>query len=150
MNGNNKPSRNGVSVIDGNTVWIEGNCISNIAARCMPGAIDIEPNGTNSQIENIYVKSNYINRSRGRVGAISLVIGNNACAANNVQINGNNIEFMPTEQGVTPRAFHFKMKSSAKSNDVIVTNNTIGSGINHFFFDADSINNFILSNNTGN
>ena len=84
MNGNNKPSRNGVSVIDGNSVWIENNSISKISARCMPGAIDIEPNNTDSQIENIYVKNNYINRSRGGVAAIALVIHENACAANNV------------------------------------------------------------------
>lgn len=150
MNGNNKPSRNGVSVIDGNSVWIENNSISKISARCMPGAIDIEPNNTDSQIENIYVKNNYINRSRGGVAAIALVIHENACAANNVQISGNTIEFTPTEQGITPRAFYFKLKSSVQSSNVIVTNNTIGSDIIHYFFNVNCVKNLISSNNASN
>lgn len=148
FDGEGTPSRNGVSVIDGNTVRIKDNNIDNITAACMPGAIDIEPNYTTSQIENIHVEGNHINRSRGNVAAVALVIGSNACTAHNVHFSGNNIQFTPSMQGYNPKAFFFRHRSATKCSNIIVSENTIGSNLKEFVFDGDTVaNNLVLGNN---
>lgn len=59
-----KDNRNGISVVEGNGVWIQDNTFTRIGRSDMPGAIDIEPdsggtpNGVLGVIQNIHVTDN--------------------------------------------------------------------------------------------
>lgn len=65
-------NRNGISVINGQNVLIQGNTIRNTSSNKMPGAIDVEPNNSAYTIENIKIIGNTIEGSRGRCGAIEI------------------------------------------------------------------------------
>lgn len=64
FDGVNNDNRNGISVIDGSGVVIEGNYFKNTTKSGMPGAIDIEPDANLfARIRNIVIKKNYITNS---------------------------------------------------------------------------------------
>jgi hypothetical protein len=76
FDGYDNHTRQGVSVIDGNNVWILNNRFENIGASNMPGAIDVEPNGYNNMYinRNINICNNYFNNCIGLGGAIVFVL----------------------------------------------------------------------------
>ena len=76
FDGYDNHTRQGVSVIDGNNVWISNNRFENIGASNMPGAIDVEPNGYNNMYinRNINICNNYFNNCIGQGGAIVFVL----------------------------------------------------------------------------
>ena len=64
FDGVNNDNRNGISVIDGSGVVIEGNYFKNTTKAGMPGAIDIEPDANLfARIRNIVIQNNYITNS---------------------------------------------------------------------------------------
>ena len=69
-------NRNGISVISGQNVLIQGNVIRNTSRKDMPGAIDVEPNNSAYTIENIRIIGNTISGSRGNGGAIEVCMFN--------------------------------------------------------------------------
>lgn len=69
-------NRNGISVISGQNVLIQGNVIRNTSRKDMPGAIDVEPNNSAYTIENIRIIGNTISGSRGGCGAIEICMFN--------------------------------------------------------------------------
>lgn len=69
-------NRNGISVINGQNVLIQGNVIRNTSRKDMPGAIDVEPNNSAYTIEDIRIIGNTIEESRGRCGAIEICMVN--------------------------------------------------------------------------
>lgn len=69
-------NRNGISVINGKNVLVQGNTIRNTSRKDMPGAIDVEPNNSAYTIENIKIIGNTISGSRGGCGAIEICMHN--------------------------------------------------------------------------
>ena len=68
-------NRNGLSIIDGNGVYLERCHFKNCTMPTMPGAIDIEPNANAwSIIKNIHVRKCKFNNIGGNVGVISLIL----------------------------------------------------------------------------
>ena len=141
IDGKNKDCRNGISIIDGNGVSITANNIVNTSCPTMPGAIDIEPNYTRSVINNITISDNYINRCRGGVAAISVVISEKACPASNITITRNTIEFENNAATAKMKkvrdyvGFFFRLKGTMKSSGINVSNNYVGNGIRPYRID---------------
>jgi hypothetical protein len=74
FDGVNSDNRNGVSVIDGDGVFIQNNTFLNCTKSTMPGPIDIEPDGSLfSIIRNIHITNNTV-QSFGGNQAISCAI----------------------------------------------------------------------------
>ena len=72
-------TRNGISVIDGDNIVVNGNVFKNIAKQYMPGSIDIEPNPYPYYIvRNIIVSSNMFENCQGSNGHIGYFIPNNS------------------------------------------------------------------------
>lgn len=69
-------NRNGISIINGKNVLIQGNTICNTSRHDMPGAIDVEPNNSAYTIEYIRIKNNVIKGSHGCNAAISVCMSN--------------------------------------------------------------------------
>jgi hypothetical protein len=75
FDGVNKENRNGISVIDGDGVLIEGNYFTRCTRSTMPGAIDIEPDAQVFHvIKDIKIVNNKLYDIGGNVGAISVVL----------------------------------------------------------------------------
>jgi hypothetical protein len=92
IDGVNSDNRNGVSIIDGNGILIEGNHFTRCTRSNMPGAIDIEPDSnTFHVIQDIKIKNNKFDTIGGNVGAISVVLPGIAYATmpNGLFIEGN-------------------------------------------------------------
>jgi hypothetical protein len=74
FNGVNNQNRNGISIIDGDGIFIERNSFNNIANPKMPGAIDIEPDQSFNAIQNILIQNNKF-RGTGN-GSINVILQN--------------------------------------------------------------------------
>lgn len=92
IRGDSHNNRNGISVINGKNVKIKNNKIFNTSKSNMPGAIDIESNGSAYTIENIEILDNYIEGSKGAVGAICLVSILDGSPLHNIHVEGNVIK----------------------------------------------------------
>ncbi len=68
--------RQGVSIIEGREILIEGNHFNDLCAPTMPGAIDIEPNPLDATaiIHNISVRGNTFRNIGGNVGDVAIAI----------------------------------------------------------------------------
>lgn len=141
IDGKNKDCRNGISIIDGSGISITSNNIVNTSCPTMPGAIDVEPNYTRSVISNITISDNYINRCRGGVAAISVVISEKACPASNITITRNTIEFENNAATAKMKkvreyvGFYFRLKSTTKSSGINVSNNYVANGVRPYRID---------------
>ncbi|MDB5797074.1 MAG: hypothetical protein JWP36_976 [Paucimonas sp.] len=71
FDGINHANRQGISVIDGETLRIEDNSFERCTRNNMPGAIDFEPNDGRSIIRDVSVKRNRFNDVGGNVGVIA-------------------------------------------------------------------------------
>lgn len=75
FDGINRENRNGVSVIDGNGVLIEGNYFTRCTKSTMPGAVDIEPDAQIFHVvRDIKVVNNKFFDIGGNVAAISFFL----------------------------------------------------------------------------
>lgn len=75
FDGVNKQNRNGISVIDGDGVLIDGNYLTRCTRSNMPGAIDIEPDAYTFHVaKDIKIVNNKLFDIGGNVGAISVFL----------------------------------------------------------------------------
>lgn len=89
--GEHHNTRNGIAVINGKNVTIEGNIIMNTTKAGMPGAIDIEANNSAFTIDNIRVVNNTIEGCMGTAGGICVNANDRQGPAHNIYIIGNTI-----------------------------------------------------------
>lgn len=84
-------NRNGISVITGEEILIDGNHFYQITKADMPGPIDLEPNTTSQTIYNVCISNNTFNGCRG--GVTTYITGTTYSDVNsirNISIIGNN------------------------------------------------------------
>lgn len=75
IDGVNNDNRNGVSVIDGNSINIDNNYFTRCSRSSMPGAIDVEPDASVFHvIRDISIRNNRIDDCRGGVAAITILL----------------------------------------------------------------------------
>lgn len=126
FDGVNHSNRNGISIIDGSGVLIEGNQFINIAQPKMPGAIDVEPNGNPFHVaKDITIRNNSLVSIGGNVGAISFVFNSKlAEMPSTLRVEGNSISGNNTGivylGGISPSA-------ASAPNHLSIINNTITS-----------------------
>lgn len=92
VGGEHHNNRNGISVMSGKNVLINGNSIRNTSRYDMPGGIDIEPNNSAYTIENIRIIGNNFVGCRGTVGAIGVVMLKDGAPGHNITIESNIIK----------------------------------------------------------
>ncbi len=100
FDGVNNMNRNGVSIIDGDTVILERNRFTRTSKVTMPGAIDIEPDSNAfAIIRNIFIRHNSGDHIGGGVGFVSLFLSLpiNAYAAtpSNIVVERNSVAGSP-------------------------------------------------------
>lgn len=134
-------NRNGISVINGQNVLIQGNTICNTSRYDMPGAIDVEPNNAAYTIENIRIIGNIIDGSRGCCGAIEICMfnggpGRHIFVEDNIISNSNlglyiclktidtTEHFVIRNNYVAPDTPPYKFVGDGRSKDWVITGNT--------------------------
>lgn len=128
FDGVNHSNRNGISIIDGNGVLIEGNLFKNTTQPNMPGAIDVEPNGNSFHVvKNITIRNNELSAIGGNVAAISLLFNSLLSVTPTIfRIEGNSIA--GTNGGILFNAGVRPTATSIPSNLVIANNVVTTSG----------------------
>jgi len=120
IDGINKDNRNGISVIDGSTVRIEGNVLQNCSRSTMPGPIDIEPNNAANVILDISVIDNTFRNSDGANGMVSIVVASTLTTPPAAFVFANN-----TMTGSTQYAFNFRISNNySTAQNIVVSGNT--------------------------
>ncbi len=76
INGIDCNNRNGISVVHGSNITIEGNIIVQTSRSDMPGAIDIEPDQPFHHVQDIKILNNTITGGKAGVGLVSIYLGN--------------------------------------------------------------------------
>lgn len=126
FDGINHSNRNGISIIDGIGVLIDGNKFINTSQPKMPGAIDVEPDGNTFHLaKNITIINNKLISIGGNVGAISFVFNSKLAEtptmlrveANSITGNNTGIVYLG---GISPTA-------TSPPNNLIIANNVITS-----------------------
>lgn len=120
IDGVNKDNRNGVSVIDGTNVRIEGNTFQNCTRSSMPGPVDIEPNDAANIILDISVVGNTFRNSDGANGMVSVVIASTLTTAPAGFLISNNTMAGSTQYAVNLRIFN----DYATPQNIVISNNT--------------------------
>ncbi len=133
-------NRNGISVINGKDVLIQGNTIRNTSRHDMPGAIDVEPNNSAYTIENIRIIGNTIDGSRGSCAAIEVCMFNggpghqiyvedNVISNSNlglyicVQTDGTTEDFVIRNNHVAADTPPYKFVGNGKSKNWVISGN---------------------------
>ena len=178
IDGVNNDNRNGVSVIDGDGVLIEGNHFKNCTRSNMPGAIDVEPNGDLfSVVRNITVSNNRFTNCTGYGGLINFIVGAaafttppcNFSAIGNTASNASTsfLVFSPqvADRGVpinlvmaqntyngSGRPFDFSRPSGGFIDGVSITGNTFKYGYSALlaFTNTETAKNVTIANNVFN
>jgi hypothetical protein len=120
IDGVNKDNRNGVSVIDGTNVRIEGNTFQNITRSSMPGPVDIEPNNVANVLLDISVVGNTFRNSDGANGMVSVVIASTLTTPPSGFVISNNTMAGATQYAVNLRIFN----DYATPQNIVIANNT--------------------------
>ncbi|QQT31985.1 hypothetical protein I6I99_05285 [Sphingobacterium multivorum] len=155
LDGRNNQNRNGISVIDGDSIKIFNNTIQNFTRGDMPGGIDIEPNKQIDYIiQNIFIENNILYNIGGMAGVIGCY-----GSANPKTIEPNNI-FIRNNQilggGTIKNRFSFfaDMKAKPKdestntpSNNIVFEGNLIQQGTADRLFLLYGIKDIIINNN---
>lgn len=98
FDGVNNDNRNAMSITDCTNMVIEGNSFRRCTRSNMPGAIDIEPNATDTYVKlnGIVIRDNFFKDIGGDVGVISFLTSTDSAAYDqhpqNFTITGNTIE----------------------------------------------------------
>lgn len=87
--GGSHNNRNGISIISGEHVLVDGNKIYETSKKGMPGAIDVEPNNSAYTVDDIIISNNIINSSKG--SGICLVSPGGEAPLYNITIMGNRV-----------------------------------------------------------
>ena len=145
IDGVNNDNRNGISIVDGDEVLIQGNTFINCTRNTMPGCIDIEPDANVFHVaRNIRILNNFFENCLGNVGYIGLILSaatftnqpKNFVIANNVfQGSSTGIAFSNTATSY-PEPFKISIANNSGSvgrfvnfsewvNGVAITGNTI-------------------------
>lgn len=134
-------NRNGISVINGKDVLIEGNTILNTSRNDMPGAIDVEPNNSAYTIENIRIIGNTIKGSRGNCGAIEVCMVKGG-PGYHVYVEDNHIS--DSNLGI-----YIYLKTENTTEHFVIRNNRIAADTPPYKFVGDGKSkNWIISGNT--
>ncbi|MBQ8656641.1 MAG: right-handed parallel beta-helix repeat-containing protein [Prevotella sp.] len=134
-------NRNGISVINGQNVLIQGNTIRNTSRHDMPGAIDVEPNNSAYTIENIRIIGNTIDGSRGGCGAIEICMfnggpGHHIYVEDNVISNSN-------------LGIYIYLKTTDTTEHFVIRNNYVAADTPPYKFVGDGRSkDWIISGNT--
>lgn len=91
VDGGNHNNRNGISIISGLDVLVEGNTILETSKGNMPGAIDVEANNIAYTIKKIVIRKNIISECKGGVAAICVVSNAQEAPARGITIESNTI-----------------------------------------------------------
>jgi len=92
FDGVNYSNRNGISILDGNGILIEGNSFRNTSQNNMPGAIDIEPENSYHLVKHITIRNNDFANIGGNVAAIAFVLNQSISkASSGFRVIGNSI-----------------------------------------------------------
>lgn len=125
FDGVNKQNRNGISIIDGDGIYIDRCQFRNCTQPNMPGAIDIEPNANAfAIIKNIQIRKCKFKNIGGNTGAIGMFLplsqSQLTTPAENIIVEGNVIDTTTDSEG----AFSFKQVQTSPIDD-----NSIGLNI---------------------
>ncbi len=126
IGGNHHNNRNGVSVVNGRNVLINGNTFKNTSRKDMPGGIDIEPNNSAYTIENIRIENNVLEGIQGSGGAICVVVFNEG-PAHKISIIGNKIS-------KSSNGLFIYVKTEDTSDNFVIKNNVIASDTRPYYF----------------
>lgn len=122
FDGVNQQNRNGISVIDGDGIYIDKCVFKNCTQPNMPGAIDLEPNTNNWHIvKNVYVTKCKFKNVGGNTGVIGLYVpvAQLNTPVENIIIEGNTIDTTTNSQS----AFYLRhVRSAAMDNATLDLN----------------------------
>jgi len=110
FDGVNKQNRNAISIIDGDGIYIDKCIFKNCTQPNMPGAIDIEPNPTNTWaiIRNIHIRNCKFKNIGGNTGVVGMYIPISQSQltnpVENITVEGCSIDTTTDTQS----AFHFR------------------------------------------
>lgn len=123
FDGVNHTNRNGISIIDGDGVLIEGNTFRNTTQPKMPGAIDIEPNGHSFHVvRNVTIRNNTFSGIRGNVVISILFNSRLRVTPTGFLVEGNTVAgknggiLFRTGVGATP---------GSNPHDLVIANNVV-------------------------
>lgn len=126
FDGINNDNRNGISVIDGSNITIQGNTFINCTRSNMPGCVDIEPNAYAFHVvRDIRVLNNYFENCQGNIGFIGIVLS--AATFTNQPRNfivSNNV-FQGNSPGVV---FINSIATYTNPFDIVIANNSGNTG----------------------
>lgn len=156
LDGVNNQNRNGISVIDGENVYINNNSISNFTRSDMPGGIDVEPNNEATYIiKNVHIENNTLYNIGGNAGIIGVYGGtspktiepNNIHIRNNVFLSGGAIK--------NTYAFFIDLKATDKDNtsltpknNIVIDGNIVEDNVSNNLFILYSVKGIQIKNNT--
>jgi len=126
FDGVNKDNRNGITVIDGDGVYIYQNNFKNSSRSDMPGPIDVEPNPDAFAVtNNIHVYENTFENCGGQSGIIGfLLYGGQTTAPSDFYIH-NNVDLAGN---TSPQSFFFVVRDSA--TPFLVNDTTMAMNVN--------------------
>lgn len=146
FDGINKANRNAISVITADGVRIDGCEFSNCTAPTMPGAIDFEPNSTDTlaEIKNIIISNNRFTNIGGNVAVVCCQI------PSTVVSKPQNIRVVNNKSSTTNGFFSFNTyqapTTTSTTHDIIIEGNAANNGtVPYSIFGAKGLK---LINNT--
>ena len=132
---------NGISVINGKNVVIDGNIIKHTSKKHMPGAIDVEANNSAYTVDGITISNNVIQNCHGTAGGIAINANQYGAPAHNIKILNNHIS------GCTS-GLAFYVKSDNTTSNYTVVGNVVDSDTPPFkFYGKGKSTNWIFKNN---
>lgn len=141
IGGKHHNNRNGISVISGQNVLVQGNTIRNTSRKDMPGAIDVEPNNSAYTIDNIRIVNNVISGSRGGCGAIEICMFNGG-PGHHIYVEGNQIS--DSNLGI-----YVYLKTEGTTEDFVIRNNYVAADTPPYRFVGNGKSkNWVISGNT--
>jgi hypothetical protein len=123
-------NRNGISIIDGDGVWIERCNFANISRSDMPGAIDAEPNSTTfAIIRDIWIRDNTFTNITGGAGVVGLALKVNSVQtvpSRGFWIEGNTFNISSTSDVIKVSSTETTSDSTIPHNITIRNNKILG------------------------
>lgn len=134
-------NRNGISIINGKDVLIQGNTIRNTSRQDMPGAIDVEPNNAAYTMENIRIIGNTIEGSLGNCAAIEICMFNGG-PGRHIYVEGNVISN-------SNLGLYIYVQTENTTEDFVIRNNRVAADTPPYKFVGNGRSkNWVISGNT--
>lgn len=134
FDGVGQTNRNAITIIDGTQVLIKNNNFKNTTESTMPGAIDIEPNGTGNEIlKDIIVQGNYFYNIGGGSSCCSVYLPPNAFT-----VNPTGFYFLNNYLEQVNNGFQFVYRyqsdqDTKPKNSLFIENNIVINAVYHAF-----------------